>query len=110
MPDKVKVFAGLMHLEEWLCEPTAIQKQFIRLTHDKLGHVGAVRLWQGLTRGYTLQIKDWLKDFVTRSQHNVKHARKALIEFTPIPPQIITSVVVDSLCQLPSGMGVPTTQ
>ena len=50
-PEKIKVFGCRMYQEESLCVPTPIQKPFIRLTHDKLGHVGAARLLQGLTRG-----------------------------------------------------------
>ena len=49
-PVGIKVISNRVYFEEKLCVPFILQNPYIRKYHDHLGHVGATRLWDGLSR------------------------------------------------------------
>ena len=102
-PEKIKIFSDRMYHEEKLCSPTLIQKPFLRLGHDKMGHVGAVRLWLALTRSHKWADEKSAKDFCNKIARQCETCQacvrgpfsKGPVDFTPIPSQIMSSVAID---------------
>ena len=102
-PEKVKLFKNRLFFEEKLCVPMDLQKPYIRLYHDKLGHIGTERLWMGLNRTNFWADAHAARNFCERVARQCETCQacmrathlKGPVEFTPIPPHIMSSVAID---------------
>ena len=108
-PEGVKLFKDKLYFSEFLCIPTVLQQPYIRLCHDQMGHVGTERLWTHLSRTCKWADAKVARNFCEKVARQCETCQacsrdihlKGPVEFTPIPPAIMSSVAID-LFHLPT--------
>ena len=108
-PEGVQILQGKMYFLDKLCVPTELQAPYIRLYHDVMGHVGVERLWADLNKNCVMAKSTYARKLCSQIARQCEICQasnrisrtKGPVEFTPIPPNIMTSVAID-LFRLPT--------
>ena len=108
-PENTQIVEGRMFQNSKLCIPTPLQKEWVRLTHQFLGHVGVERMWKILEVRYEWGDEEDAKEFakwVTRECDTCQACQRPRnklgpIVSAPIPPILMANVAID-VFQMPS--------
>ena len=99
----IKLFHDKMYKEELLCVPLPLQEKLIRDHHSFLGHVGFQRLWDHMSLRYEWAELGLAKKCAKLDMGMCEACQacrrptilKTLVESTPVPARIMTSVALD---------------
>ena len=107
-PEGIQVVDGRMFLEHKMCIPIPLQKEWVRLQHEEMGHVGFPRMWKVLEEHFEWGEKGVAKKFAQKVSKECDTCqacqrprnRYGPIVYAPIPPAIMANVAID-IFQLP---------
>ena len=102
-PVGLQVVEGRMFLENKLCVPTPLQKQWVREIHAMSGHVGYDRFWTLVGNQFEWADDHVVQEFAKRVSHECDtcqacvrpHNRFGPIVYAPIPPDLMAHVAID---------------
>ena len=102
-PIGIQIVDGRMFSFGKLCVPTPIQKEWVRVSHANLGHLGFERTWKMLQRLYVWGDDSKAKKFAKTVAKECEtcqacvrpRSRLGPMVYAPIPPAIMANVAID---------------
>ena len=86
-PQGIQKIEGRLFLDSKLCIPSAIQNEWIRISHQNLGHVGGERLWTMIENKFEwadkVQVENFVK-LVTRQCDSCQACQRPRNKYGPI--------------------------